>query len=242
MSRFYIKPEFIKGDKIYIKGKELHHICDVMRLGVGDIISAFDGTGVVYAGKIESVSLKEAVVGIDKTCNTPGKLPKITLAVSVPKLDKMDLIVQKATELGVHTIYPVLTKRTVISLDERKANLRLERWRNIAIEASKQCGRSELPRVEPPMKFEEALQSVKNYEIALMPTLEGDVVPLKKILNAKTYKNAILFIGPEGDFTPQELSTAKKLGCVAVSLGPLVYRVETASLAALAILFYALGN
>lgn len=242
MSRFYVEPEFVRQDRIYVRGKQQHHIQDVMRLDIGDEVVAFDGTGAEYKGVIEDSSSREVVIKVTRKEIAAKKLPEITLGVSVPKLDRMDFVIQKSTELGVDRIIPLLTERTIVLLDEKKAASRAERWRNIAIEASKQSGRAQLPAIEPLTKFSAGLSRIDKYDIALLPTLQGEPVSLKEALKDKACKNAILFIGPEGDFTPAEVREAKKAGCVCVSLGPLVLRVETAAIAALAVLFYELSN
>ena len=240
MSRFYIKPDSVKDDKIFLKGEELHHVRDVMRLDVGDAIVAFDGQGKEYIGKIAGSSSKELVIKINKIVSgARSQGSQISLACGIPKLDRMDYIVQKSTELGVKSIYPLMTKRTIVSLsDEKKAQARKARWERIAVESSKQCGRAVLPEIKPVTGFSQFMQSLKGFDLALIAALAEDVKDLKDVLRNSSVKNVVLLIGPEGDFTKEEVDAAVKKGCVPVSLGPLVLRCDTAAIYGLSVLNY----
>lgn len=242
MSRFYIRPDSIKDGKVFLKGEELHHVRDVMRLDVGDVIVAFDGEGKEYLGKIAGSSAKELVIGINKVISSAKSQDvQISLACGIPKLDRMDYIVQKSTELGVKNIYPLITKRTIVSLpDEKKAQSRKARWERIAVESSKQCGRVVLPEVKPITGFSQFMQSLKGFDVALIATLVEGAKDLKDILKNSRVRNVVLLIGPEGDFTKEEVEAAVKKGCMPVFLGPLVLRCDTAAIYALSVLNYEL--
>ncbi len=212
-----------------------------MRLGAGDEVAAFDGTGKEYKGLIEKITAKE--IGVDiKTVieKKQKKLFEIILVQAIPKLDRMDFIVQKATELGVDTIIPAITKRTVVIPEGERAKLRARRWERIAQEAAKQCGRTSVPLIEPIMDLRSALKKTKNSSLKLLAALVKDKVALKDAL--KDFKGASIsaFIGPEGDFTEEEVEEARKEGAAIVSLGELVLRTDTASLYMLSSINYQL--
>lgn len=233
MQRFFCPPENIHKNKaVILDPGEIHHLLDVLRLRKDDEITVFDGENKEYLGLIESVSSKGVSVKIMKIKKSPLDESNITLACAIPKKAKMDNIVEKATELGVSRIMPMITERTIVKLDLAKKDLRQTRWMKIAFSAAKQSQRMNLPTIEPIQEFREVLKEVKNYDLALIPNLEGKRKPLKEVLDInKTAKRILIFIGPEGDFTPKEIDSALKEGVIAVSLGELVLRVETAALA-----------
>ncbi len=251
MSRFFCPPESIKSDRIYIKGKEAHHILDVMRLKTSDKVITFDGTGKEYTATIEKASNQEVVLKIVSTKDRrqePGY--KVTLACAIPKKSKMDYIVEKSTELGVDTIIPIITTRTIVRLDKEKKLTQRLRWRKIAVAASKQCGRNTVPEVEMPQTLKGLLDRVKGYDLAILACLEDKRMDFREVINRnisdfrKKYtsesKGVIIFIGPEGGFTPEEIKNAKSAGCSSISLGYTVLKTDTAAVATLAILAYEL--
>ncbi|MDP3789515.1 MAG: 16S rRNA (uracil(1498)-N(3))-methyltransferase [Candidatus Omnitrophota bacterium] len=241
MSRFYVSPESVKGKKIHIGKEESHHIIDVMRLAEGDDVTVFDGTGKEYSGKIESVKNKNVVINVSQVGTGAGKRPvEISLAQALPKKDKMDYIVQKATELGVREIIPVETERTIVRAPKDRVAHKTERWCKIAVEAAKQCGRSDLPDIKEPRRFNALVEDFRRYDGVIMPCLTDRTIPLKNAINKlKDAKKILLMIGPEGDFTPAEITRAEESGALLVSLGGLVLRSDTAAVATLAMLNYA---
>lgn len=238
MSRFYVRPERVKGSRIYVDKEESHHIIDVMRLREGDSITAFDGTGKEYAGTIHSIKDKEVIIDVSKI-NIADKRRSVSIALaqSIPKKDKMDLIVQKATELGIDEIFPVESSRTVVRpRDERKRH-KIERWQKIAVEASKQCGRTELPKIRDIVRFDAVLDFISKYDLAIMPCLSERAVAFKEALkNLNRPEKILVIIGPEGGFSKEEIASAGAKGSVLVSLGNLVLKSDTAAIAALSIL------
>lgn len=243
MSRFYAPPQSVRQRSICITGREAHHIRDVLRLRRADRVVVFDGTGREYPGIIEKVGAKEVVVDIESVRQAKSfRLPEIILVQAIPRLEKMDLIIQKATELGVDTIIPIETSRTVVRLREARLEARIERWRRIILEASKQCGRSRVPEVKTPVDLASALEFTRGCGLKIFACLYEGAKDLKGILANSAVKKIALFIGPEGDFTPQELDLAKSFGCTLVSLGPLTLRCDTAAIAGLAILNYQLNR
>ena len=182
MSRFYAPRENVKGNLIYIDGQEARHILNVMRLKEEDKVIVFDGTGKEYTGFIAEAKPKSLTVEIVST-KTPSleKIPSITLAQAIPKKEKMDTIAEKATELGVNTIIPVITERTVVRPEEEKTGTRLKRWRKIAEEASKQCGRTDVPEIKNVRKFSEVVEDINNFDLTIMACLCGDTVSTKDV-------------------------------------------------------------
>ncbi len=239
MSRFYAPKENIKGDLVYIEGREARHILNVMRLGESDKVVVFDGTGKEYTGFIKQAKTKSLVVEII-TMKTPKAecLPEITLAQAIPKKEKMDYIVEKATELGARKIVPVISERTVVKPDEKKALDRVERWKKIAKEAAKQCGRTDVPEVEGVLKFYNAACNLDKFDLSLIGCLSDDSVRLRDAISGFKGGSVIIFIGPEGDFTPDEITMAKNAGCKSVSFGSRVLKSDTAGLFALSVLNY----
>ena len=233
MHRFFCLSGNISTDKIIINDKEqVHHFRDVLRLKANDEVAVFDEEKNEYACNVEKI--KDIIVLNIKAKHKPGMKEdkvKITVACAMPKKAKFDDIVDKLTQLGVQKIIPLETERVIIKLDKAKKRARRERWRNIALNAACQSQRNSLPAIEAVTKIEEVLMNLDDYDLKLIPTLSGKRKLLKEVIVESNPKNMIIFIGPEGDFTDEELDLARKAGCIPVSLGDLVLRVDTACLA-----------
>jgi len=239
MSRFFVPKEAVQGKSILISGKEAHHILDVMRLKKLDRIVAFDGTGKEYVGFIKDVQRASLTVEITRTSSPIGKdTIKVTLLQALPKKEKMDYIVEKATELGASSIVPVVTDRTIPRWEAPKKEAQVLRWQKIAAQASGQCGRSDIPHIERIMTFLECIKYLNTYDLKLIAALTEDTVDIKNAIAGFRGKKVVIGIGPEGDFTPDEVKAAKESGFISVSLGPRVLKSDTAGLASLAILNY----
>lgn len=236
MSRFFVSKEFVKTNSIYITGLEAHHILDVMRLKVSDEVVVFDGTGREYTGIVKAADRKSLEVRIKSVRESPaGRSFLLTLIQAIPKKDKMDYIVEKATELGVSRIIPVTTERTIPEWNDAKRAVIVERWRKIAREAAKQCGRSDIPEISPIAPFEEL--AVSDHDLKLIAALSDKAIKLKDALK-NGGGNTTVAIGPEGDFTPKEAEDALRAGFKIVSLGPRVLKSDTAGLAVLSMINY----
>lgn len=240
MTRFYVPPDSIVKDIIHIRGREAHHAKDVMRLKVGDEIVVFDDTGYEYVSVIDRIDRGDIIAKIHNRVEKEINIFKLILAQALPKLNKMDLIVEKSTELGVERIIPVVTTRTVVQVDMAKTDSKIIRWNKLAVEASKQCGRTAVPKIDEIKSFKDSLSYIKDYELAIIPCLQEGAEKMKDILKGKLAKSAILFIGPEGDFTEEEIKMATSMGARPVSLGREILRSETAAIAALSVLNYEL--
>ena len=243
MKRFYVSGESVKKDKIYVSQEELHHLKDVLRLKEGDKVTAFDGKGKEYNGYVAKVDQRQLVVKIESSRFTLAKdAPyKVTLVQAVSKTPKIDLVVQKSTELGVDKIIPLSASRSIIKPDNKSANTRKDRWQRIAKEASKQCGRTTVPLVNDFLNMKDALDLAKGHDLKLFFCINKEAVKFQNVLSR--FKDSVpeeiaVFIGPEGDFTEEEVLMAKASGCDLVSLGERVLRTETAGLYVLSILDY----
>lgn len=230
MYRFYCPAENISQDKIAINDiKTLHHIRDVLRLKINNEVVLFDSKGNEYNCIIKELLKDKVILEIKNRQASKINKVKITVACALPKKSKMDEIVDKLTQLGVNRIIPLETARVIIKLDKDKKILRQKRWVKIAQSASQQSQRNILPVIEPIKNIKEVLSDLRDYDLKLIPTLSGKRKTLKEIIAKTKAKNILVLIGPEGDFTPQEVNLAKKVGCIPVSLGNSVLRVETAA-------------
>ncbi len=225
MHRCYLESAEWKGSDLQLSADEGRHLCKVLRAGVGDEVFVFDGAGRTAVTRINALNpvVLEIIKEELQECSGSGG---ITLIQSLPKGKRMDLIVEKATELGVSTIVPVVTER-VIAIP--KAD-RVERWRRIVVSAAKQCGSCRMPRVLDIMSYEKALEDCGPFDLLLVGSLNADAKLLREVLRDSKAESIAVIIGPEGDLTADEIDLAVKSGALQVSFGELVLRVETAAL------------
>lgn len=230
MHRFFINKNIFDTFSID-DNKEIHHALNVLRLKENDTILAFDGKGNEVLGVIERIDKDTMLISPQKIIkeNEIDTLD-ITLACSLPKRVRFDYVIEKATELGVAQIIPLVTKRTEVRLNKKRQALKLVHWRNIAVNAAKQCKRATVPGITEIKTFKETLNLLGNYTLALLPSLIGERKTLKEILKSVHPDKILIFIGPEGDFTEEEISLAVKKGAVGVTLGNTVLRVDTAAI------------
>jgi len=246
MHRFYVAPELWNGDVPVLTGSEAHHCRNVLRLEPGDKVVLFDGRGRELTAEIASSDSSQIQLRKLHEAQTPPLRCQITLAQAIPKGKNMDLIVQKAVEIGAAEIAPILSDRTVVRLDEESAASKQSKWQTVAIEAAKQCGQNWLPHVHVPQTMAQFFQQPRRFDLQLIGSLQSDAVHLKKILAEYSAEHGdrpttvLMLVGPEGDFTPAELSLARSHGCRPITLGPIVLRVETASIYCLSVLSYEL--
>lgn len=239
--RFFIAPSQVQDRQITLSGDDLRHIRTVLRKEPGDLLTLLDGQGMEYTVKIIALERAEIVTEIVNEANRVSTGPRITLVQGLPKSDKMDFIVQKATELGVSSIVPLVTERTIVKVkDEEK---RIGRWRKIAKEAAMQSNRPDVPQVGLIQSFRDFIMSLAPGPLTLLlfPWEEG-TEPIKNALRQNSdAKNIIILIGPEGGFSRAEAETAKEKGFHLVSLGPNIFRTETAAVAVLSMIGYEYG-
>lgn len=238
MGNFYVLPENVGEKRVSIRGEEARHISRVLRHKTGDRIWVVDGVGLEYEIELEGVTSR-LVEGKILRRRTGQKEPvvKVTLAQSIPKGSRMDYLIEKATELGVDRIIPVISARSQVVPE---GGSRAKRWRRIALSAMKQSGRSVLPGVDEVTPLEKALRYIPEQNLSLI-AWEGGGERLRDVVPPGVEK-VLLFVGPEGGFPASEVKLATKMGAVAVSLGERVLRSETAGIALLALLLYELGD
>jgi 16S rRNA (uracil1498-N3)-methyltransferase len=240
MHRFFIKQEDIYDDGITIEGEDVQHISKVLRLKEGDKIVLCDQTGTDYNVAIESIS-KHTVktIIIDKVPSKGEPTIEVVLYQGIPKSTKMDLIIQKCTEMGITRVVPVFTTRTIVKLESEKDEAKkVLRWTKIAEEAAKQSARGIVPHIDMPMNLEQALMDSRKLDIVLMPyELEKDM-SVKAALQGKIAKSVGFFIGPEGGFNAPEIVRAKQNNVIPVTLGSRIMRTETAGFAMLTCIMY----
>jgi 16S rRNA (uracil1498-N3)-methyltransferase len=218
------------------ENKEIHHLTNVLRLQTEEKIVIFNGNGQEVLAKITGLTpTKIEIALIAPVKNSPKNTITLTLACAIPKKTKFETIIEKCTELGVDRIIPVLTQRTEIHLNAQRQEKKQQRYATVAINAAKQCQRNFLPSVDHPTNFHEVLKSLSSTDAAFIPCLNGERKNLLSSFDLKPHhQNVILFIGPEGDFTPKELHTALSVGCIPVTLGPNVLKVDTAAISSVA--------
>lgn len=240
--RFYVSPESIFLDRNIIEVKdmgEVHHIRDVMRLKKGNAVDVFDGVSKEYSGAIKEIGKNLVVIEIKGQREVKSKPPyNATLYQAIPKKGKMDFIIEKAVELGIDRIVPVVTERTIVAPIKAKSDRKVARWRNIARSASKQCGRVKLPAISDMVRFNNALLEAEKNDLVIFAALDREARPLREILKGFEPKTIAIFVGPEGDFSQKEIAAAKGQGSIIASLGAPVLRVETAAIYILSCLNY----
>lgn len=240
MHRFYVTTDQIKGDHITITGSDFNHIKNVLRMKQGDEIVICNGQGKDCYCIIDKVSEGVITAKIESEKDTGTELKqKITLFQGMPKKDKMELIIQKAVELGVYEIIPVMTKRVVVKLeDKKKEDKKLERWQSIAEEAAKQSGRGIIPKVRPVQSYKEAIASAKQLGMGIVPYENASGMGKTKDLmsSMSKYDSIGVFIGPEGGFEESEIELALQNQIHPITLGKRILRTETAGLAVLSMM------
>jgi 16S rRNA (uracil1498-N3)-methyltransferase len=247
MHRFYISPEEWNPGALGLTGSEAHHARDVLRMRVGEKLVIFNGRGREITAEIVDLGVDE--IGLRKL-HEAETLPlqcRIVLGQAIPKGKNMDLIVQKAVEIGAAEIVPIISNRTIVQVDSESATQKQSRWQQIAIEAAKQCGQNWLPRVHAPRKLSELFSAAdESFDLQLIGSLQPGARHLKDVLagysNERQHRpqSVLMLVGPEGDFTPAELELARRHGCQPITLGPIILRVETAAIYCLSILSYEL--
>ncbi len=245
MQRFFVEPYQIEEDehRIHITGKDVKHIRNVLRMKTGEELWISDGGEKEYHCTIEAVEEEEVLLHILYAQEPEYELPsRIYLFQGLPKADKMELIIQKAVELGAFEIIPVETKRCVVKLDAKKADKKILRWQQIAESAAKQSKRMLIPTVRSVMTFQEAVSYAKELDIILIPyELAKGMKETKEILRSlKPGQSIGIFIGPEGGFEEQEVKDAVSAGASPITLGRRILRTETAGLAILSVLMFQL--
>ena len=239
MHRFFTPPEYISDEKVIMRGSDVAHIRTVLRLKRGDRIQVLDGRGNCYTVILTHVgrdTIESSINSKDDANNCESPL-KICLGQGMVKGTGFDSIVRKSVELGVDKVVPVRTNRCISKLSREDLPKKIDRWKRIAAEASKQCSRSRVPEIGPkPISVKEFCLVNQYCDLKLIFWEEELTIRIKDLSNKKKLNSAAILIGPEGGFSAKEVESSKKCGFQSVSLGPRLLRTETAPLAAISIL------
>ena len=243
MVRFYVPQARIEKGMLRVEGDEVRHIRKVLRLKTGDEVVVFNGAAREYEGTIIKEGSSSVMIMVQSILSSKSESPlEISLAQSLLKGEKMDYLIQKATEMGVNRIIPFFSSRTVPLLEESRRLKRYHRWERIAVEASKQCGRGIVPKIDPIQDFFKMVQTAAQDSLRLI-LWEKEGSRLKEILRGSKEKTKIFFVvGPEGGITQEEVEHARREGFIPVHLGRRILRSETSSLCILSILQYECGD
>lgn len=245
MYHFFVTPEQIGETSIEITGTDVNHIKNVLRMKPGERVLISNGIDKDYRCQIIDITAEQVTAEILSVDEEGTELPaKLYLFQGLPKSDKMELIIQKAVELGVYQIIPMATKRAVVKLDGKKEAAKVKRWNGIAESAAKQSKRIIIPEVTGVMTLKEAFAYAKEFEVNLIPYEheEGMVGTRKELERIKPGMEIGIFIGPEGGFDDREIALAKEQDIRPITLGKRILRTETAGLATLSILMFQLES
>jgi 16S rRNA (uracil1498-N3)-methyltransferase len=247
VARLFVAPDRLGGERVALDDEPHRYLSRVLRLKPGDAVTVFDGEGHEIAATIESSDARVTVLRLGQRRDAAPAGRPVILLQAIPKGERMDLLVQKTTELGVARICPVVSARTVVQATQAKSGAdargdnRLRRWRLIAQEAARQCGRADLPIIDEPRSLDEALVMTPAGCVRFMAWEEDRAQPLRRSLTGAEPAVALL-IGAEGGFTAAEAASATSAGFTAVGLGPRILRSETAAIVAVALVQAALGG
>jgi 16S rRNA (uracil1498-N3)-methyltransferase len=244
MPVYFIQSKSIQNDRIDLTGELAHHLRDVLRCRPGEIVSLVDEKQVQYRAALDQVNKKQVVAKILRKDESPGRPARsVTLAQAILKGKKMDWVIQKSAELGVTTLIPVVTERTIARPKSERESHQTERWQAIAQEAAQQCGRLDIPSVQSTVTLDSLLKNPPESSLKLVLWEAEQKLSLKSALrNLKERTPISVLIGPEGGFPLREIEKAREAGWVTVSLGPRIVRAETAGMAVLAIIEYELNE
>ena len=239
MPRFYIPPHVWNPEKLALDDGETHHALSVLRMKAGERATVFNGQGAEATVELAGVEKGRVVLRKISAGKSAPLGCELVLGQAIPKGKNMELIVEKATELGAAAIVPLLSERTIVRADAGEALAKREKWQRVAVEAAKQCGQNWLPRVHAPQTPKEFFLSGEKFDVMLIASLQPDARPMKEVLAevaGTRPRRVLILVGPEGDFTPAEVALAKAHGCRPVTLGPIILRTETAAIYCLSVL------
>ncbi len=246
--RSFCQPTEREPKEILLNAEESHHLVTVNRAQRGDTVVAFDGAGNEWICELAADSKNAAILQVRFGQRIKPLAYEITLGQALPKGPSMDAIVRKATEIGVKRIVPLESERTQVHLDSDRQDKKTEKWQQAVLEAAKQCGNAFLPEVKPIENAAAFMEQAHGYDLKLIASLQPGAKSLKTVLQqfrttqGRAPSRVVWLIGPEGDFTPAELSLSRSTGFEPITLGPLVLRCETAAVYALSVLSYELQN
>lgn len=248
MHHFYLPPERCAGSALRLDGREAHHALHVLRVKRGEPVVVLDGAGHEFFCNVQNPAQEMVELRVTKKNSVSSPPCRFTLLQALPRGKIIESIIQKSVELGAYRLVPLLTERVVAHLDDESGEHKRGKWQQVAIEAIKQCGAAWLPKIEAPTTLEQWLARKEKFDLALVGSLQPDRRHPRECFREFEAKQGRLpqsvgiWIGPEGDFTPEELNAIEAGGALPISLGRLVLRVETAAVYCLSILNYELGR
>jgi 16S rRNA (uracil1498-N3)-methyltransferase len=248
MHRFFVAPEQCRSRPLVLSGREAHHALRVVRVRRGDQISILDGAGLELLCEVAATTRDTVRLSVLERRSAPPSPYRITLIQAVPKGRLLESIIQKATELGVSRLVPLLTERVVLHCASGDASSRAQRWRAVAVEAIKQCGSPWLPQIDEPVSPQQLFQCQQAFDLALIASLQPAARHPRTWFQAfharhnRSPHSVCIWVGPEGDFTPTESESIQNAGALPITLGPRILRTETAAVYCLSIVNYELGS
>jgi len=248
MHRFYLPPAQCAGDHLRLTDREAHHALHVLRLRNGETVTVLDGAGQTMECAVSALTRAEVALKVRVRNLIPSLPCQITLIQALPKGKIMDAIIQKAVELGAHRVIPILSERVVSQLDEDGAEGKREKWQQVAVEAIKQSGAAWLPAVSAPVPLAQFLARPEVFDLTLIGSLQPVRAHPRECLaeyqtrHGRPPASVGVWVGPEGDFTPAEVTAIQAVGAQPITLGRLVLRVETAAIYCLSVLNYELNT
>ncbi|HVU25759.1 MAG TPA: RsmE family RNA methyltransferase [Opitutus sp.] len=246
--RAFCTPPTAEPSEIVLSPEESHHLVTVNRARIGDTVVAFDGRGTEWIAELTGDRKQAATLKVRFQQKARPLAYEITLGQALPKGASMDAIVRKATEIGAARIVPLESERTQVHFDADRSDRKIDKWQTAALEAAKQCGNPFLPEILPVQHAAAFMESSRGYDLKLIASLQPGAKSLKSVLAAfaaaqgRPPRKVLWLVGPEGDFTPAEMSLSQTTGFEPITLGPLVLRCETAAIYALSVLSYELQN
>jgi 16S rRNA (uracil1498-N3)-methyltransferase len=240
MRRVFVPPDRLSGARVILEGEGHHHLARVLRARPGDRVVVFDGQGTEIDAEIAAIGPRTTeLILLERRTATATPAVRLTLLQGLARGEKMDFIIQKTCELGVARVVPVMTERAVAP--PAQASVRQQRWEKIAREAARQCGRADVPAIDAPVSFTQAVRDAATDDLRLVLWESAQGKPLRAVLPVAP-RPATLLVGPEGGFSRQEITEAEAAGFATVGLGPRILRVETAAVVAVALLQFAAGG
>jgi 16S rRNA (uracil1498-N3)-methyltransferase len=248
MHRFYLPPAECQKEPLALSERESHHAVNVLRIRPHERVVVLSGAGDEFLCEVRETGRRNVTLMVLQKNRIPPLPCQVTLAQAVTRGKTMEMIVQKATELGAHRIVPILSGRTVAQVKSEAARTRLEKWAATAVEAIKQCGSAWLPHIEWPLSPQEFLLRAETFDLPLIATLQSDARhPRERFDSFRSERkrspgSICVWVGPEGDFTPAEINSVRAAGALPITLGPLVLRSETAAIYCLSVINYELQS
>jgi 16S rRNA (uracil1498-N3)-methyltransferase len=248
MHRFFLPSEQCQEPSIFLTGREAHHAEHVVRVRRGERVAVLDGIGHELLCEVQGIDRDRVRLALIERRFHAAPSCRVTLVQAVPKGKLMETIIQKATELGLFRIVPLLTERVVPQFEDKASTHKTEKWQLAAIEAIKQCGSAWLPTVEPPLTPNQFLARADSFEMSLLASLQSGSRPARDYFRAfhsklgRMPQSVAVWVGPEGDFTPAETELIKANGVLPITLGRLILRTETAAIYCLSVLSYELQS